>query len=139
MANISKYLADVMIDKLLRNQVFTPPATVYLALFTAVTGLDDDNPTAEVQTPGANGYARAAMALDAGVDGVSANTDIEDFTASGSGWSAVTHCAIVDHATAVDWGTGVHVLMWGALDVAKTAGVGDTIRFIAGALDITIT
>lgn len=48
MANLSDYMENKIIDHMLRNQAYTPPATVYVALFTAVTGLEANNPTSEV-------------------------------------------------------------------------------------------
>lgn len=140
MSKFSNYLEDHIINHMLRNQAFTPPAAVYLALFTAVTGLEADNPSAEAKAPGVHGYARQAIALDAaaGGNGISANTDIEEFTAAGGDWGAITHVAIVDHQTNVTWGTNVHVLMWGELTVSRTINDGDTLRFAVGDIDITV-
>jgi len=136
MTAMSDYLENIVINHMLRGAAYTPPATVYLALFTAVTGLEADNPTGEVKAPGASGYARQALALDAASGGVSANTDIEEFVAASADWAQITHVAIVDHPTNVTWGTNVHVLMWGPMTTPKTLGDGDTLKFPVGDLDV---
>ena len=135
MAAFSDYFESKIIDKLLRNQAYTPPTTIYLALFTAVTGLETDNPSAEVS---GDTYARQACALDAASGGVSANTSEIAFPQAGASWGTITYFALVDHETNVTWGTNVHVLMYGALTVSKAIGAGDTLKVAAGDLDITI-
>jgi len=136
MSAFSDYLENVIINKLLRNQAYTPPATVYLALFTAVTGLETDAPSAEVS---GDTYARQACALDAASGGVSANTSEIAFPQAGASWGTITHFALVDHETNVTWGTNVHVLMYGALTVSKAIGAGDTLKVAASDLDISIS
>ena len=90
MAAASDYLENNIIDHFLRNQAFTPPAAIYLALFEADTGLESNNPSAE-QNGGA--YARQACALDAASGGATANTsDISFPAATGADWDSTTHC-----------------------------------------------
>lgn len=48
MSDLSDFFENKIGDHMLRNQAYTPPATVYVALFTAATGLEANNPTAEV-------------------------------------------------------------------------------------------
>lgn len=135
MSEFSDYLEDEIIDHMLRNQAFTPPTTVYVALFTADTGLEADNPTAEVS---GGSYARESCALDAASGGLSANTSDITFTTATASWGTVTHVALVDHLSNTNWGTDVHVLMWSALDASKAVGNGDTFKINAGDLDITV-
>ena len=71
MSALSDYLENAIINHLLRNQAFTPPTTVYLALFTANTGLEADlGVTGEVS---GGAYARQTCALDAATTGATAN------------------------------------------------------------------
>ncbi len=135
-AAASTYFANKIIDHCLRNQAFTPPAIVYLALFSASTGLDIDNPSAELS---GNGYARVACTLNAASGKVTANTSDLTFAAvTTADWVTITHTALVDHATNVTWGSNVHVLTYGTLTPNKTPTVGDIFKILAGNLDISV-
>ena len=136
MAALSSYLKDNIIDHFLRNQAFTPPTTVYLALFTAVTGLADDNPTAEVS---GGDYARLECALDAASGGVTANTSDLTSPIATASWGTITHVALVDHLTNTTWGTNVHVLAYAALDTPREITATDLLKIDAGDLDLTLT
>lgn len=135
MGAISDYLENVIIDKLLRNQAYTPPTTVYLALFTAVTGLESDNPTGEVS---GGSYARQSCALDAASGGATANTSDISFPIATANWGHITHVALVDHETNTTWGTNVHVLVWGELTDHRDIYAGDLFQVLAGELDIAL-
>ena len=135
MSEFSDYMENAIIDHFLRNQAFTPPTTVYVALFTADTGLESDNPTAEVS---GGSYARIAVSLAAASGGASTNSGDVDFPTATGSWGTVTHFALVDHETNSTWGTNVHVLMWSALDASKVVISGDMLRFTAGDLDVTV-
>ncbi|GAH15552.1 unnamed protein product, partial [marine sediment metagenome] len=108
MAVFSDYYLNKIIDHMLRGVEFTPPATVYVALFSADTGLQANNPTAELSD---GGYARQTLALDAAAGGESANTALIEFPEATGDWDAVTHAAMVDHVDNTDWGVDVNVLM----------------------------
>lgn len=135
MAEFSDYYEDKIIDHMLRGQAFTPPATVYLALFTAVTGLEADNPTAEVS---GGSYARQAITLTAASGGATTNSGAITFPTATAAWGVVTHGAIVDHLSNVTWGTDVHVLLHSPLDASKDVGIGDTFKVSDGELDLTV-
>jgi len=135
LAAFSDYLENWVIDFFLRNTAFTPPATVYVALFTSSSGLESNNPTAEVS---GGAYARQVCALDAASGGVSANTSDITFPIATADWGTVTHIAIVDHLTNTTWGTNVNVLMWAALDTARIVLEGDRLKFDAGEIDIQL-
>jgi len=137
MAEFSTYMENKIIE-VMRATNFTAVAA-YVALFTAVTGLEDDNPTDEVPTAGGTLYTRKLAGLSAAVgDGISSNAGDITFPTAGAAWGTVTHCALVDHETNVTWGTDVHVLMWTELDAPKAVGTGDTFKISAGDLDVTI-
>lgn len=135
MSDFSVYLENWIIDHFLRNQAFTPPTTIYLALFTAATGLEANNPTAEVS---GGDYARRAVALSAASGGASSNPAEVTFPVATAPWGTVTHFALVDHLTNTTWGTNVNVLMWSPLDAPKPIETGNTPRFKAGELDVTV-
>jgi len=137
MSEFSTYYENKIINHMLRGIAFTPPATIYVALFTAVTGLENNNPTGEVS---GNAYVRQVCALiDATGDGVSENSvEITFPVATPGAWGLITHVALVDHQTNVTWGTNVNVLMWSLLDLEKQIDANDQFKFAAGAVDVTV-
>ena len=135
MSDFSNYYRDVIGDHLLKGGAFSPAANYYIAIFTAATGLADNNPSAEIAEAG---YARVEITLDAFVDGVSTNSAAITFAAAEELWTEATHFAIVDHLSNVTWGSDVNVLMWDALTVAKTVTSGNALQFNAGEIDVTI-
>src|SRR3990170_4114767 len=95
MADLSDYLENTIGDHILRNQAFTPPATIYVALFTASTGLEADlGVTGEVS---GGSYARQAVTLAAFSGGASSNSGDITFPTATADWGGVTHAALVDH------------------------------------------
>lgn len=125
MATMSTYFANQVINHMLRNQAFTPPATIYVSLHTADPG---DSGANEVS---GGGYARQAVTLAAAANKATSNTTVIEFTNMPA--VTITHCAIWDAQT------GGNVLMYGALTQSKTVNAGDTVRFNVGDLDITFT
>jgi len=135
MAEFSDYFENKIIDHMLRAQAYTP-LTVYVALFTSVTGLEANNPTGEVV---GNAYARQVAGLSAGSGGLSSNAaDITFPVATPSAWGLISHVALVDHVSATNWGTGVNVLMWSPLDNSKQIDANDQFKVLAGDLDVAI-
>ena len=137
MADLSDFFENKIGDHMLRNQAYTPPATVYVALFTASTGLEANSGVTGEVTGGS--YARQSISLSAFSAGASSNSADITFPTATADWGVVTHAAIVDHATNTTWGTNVNVLMWDALVASKTVNNGDTFKFLAGELDVTFT
>ena len=130
MAEFSDYMENAIIN-LMRAVAFTEVA-VYVALFTADTGLEADSGWSGTEVTGGS-YARQLAGLSAAAAGASANAgDITFPTATGD-WGTVTHVALMDAITAG------HVLMWSALDASKTVNNGDTFKINAGDLDVTVT
>lgn len=128
MAEISDYLENSIINHYLRNTSQTSPTTVYVSLHTA-DPLDAGSGT-EVS---GNGYARQACAFDAPSNGVTQNTALESFTASGGNWGSITHIGVWDAVSAGN------LLFHTPLDTARTVNDGDTLEIAAGALTITLT
>jgi len=135
MSGFSEYYANKIIDHMLRGVAFTPPATIYVALFTAVTGLEANNPTAEVS---GGAYARVAVTLSAASGRITANSGAVTFVEASANWGTVTHLALVDHISNVNWGTGVNVLEWNVATVAKAVNTGSVASFAIGDIDVTV-
>jgi hypothetical protein len=135
MSKFTDYYEDQIIDHMLRNAAFTPPAALYLALFTANSGLEANNPTNEVS---ATNYARQTCALNAAASGATYNVNAIEFPEADEDWGTITALALVDHVNAVNWGTDVNAVMWGDLNAAKTINSSDTFKMNSSDLDITV-
>jgi hypothetical protein len=113
---------------------FTKPTTLAVALFTAAPG--DSGGGTEVS---GGAYARVARnPLDAnwdatsGTDGHTANTADITFPTATANWGTITHVGIFDASS------GGNLLFYGALTTSKAVNTGDTFKFSAGDLDITL-
>jgi len=109
------------------------PVTFYMALYSAAPTKAGGG----TELTG-NGYARTSVTNNGtnfpGAAG-GAKTTGADFTvgpASGGAWSQATHWALHDHLT-LD-----QLYAWGPLTTPRTAGDGDSIKFAAGDVDITL-
>jgi len=131
MSAASDYLENKVLDHVLKNTAYTQPANLYLALFTAVTGLETNSPSAEVSTSG-TAYARTAITFNAASGGSATNNGAVTFAAAtGAGFGTVTHVAVMDALTSGN------VLFWGAVTTAKTIDAGDT--FAVSNTNLTIS
>lgn len=136
MAAISTYLANKFLNHSLRNDAYTPPTTVYIALFTSITGLSTNAPSGTEVSGGS--YARIAMDFDAAASGATQNVDADAFAAASGSWGTVTHWAIVDHASNTTWGTNVNVMYYGAFSSSFAPGTGGVVTIADGDLDLSI-
>jgi hypothetical protein len=127
MAEFTDFMENKIIDHMLRNQTYTPPSTVYVALFTSATG--DDGSGTEVS---GGSYARQAVTLSAASGGASSNSADITFPQATADWGTITHLALMDAET------GGNMLMHTALDESKTVNNGDTFKINAGELDVTV-
>ncbi|RWX68932.1 hypothetical protein EN780_07870 [Mesorhizobium sp. M4B.F.Ca.ET.089.01.1.1] len=126
MAGFSDYLENKILDVFFRGQAVTPPAAVYLALYTAAP--TDAGGGTEVS---GSGYARQAIPMaTAASGGIVSNTGIVSFTAVGGAFGTITHVGVFDAAT------GGNLLSWD--DIAPiTINSGDTLDFPVGELDFS--
>jgi len=141
MANFSDYFENKIIDDLLRAG--TPHVALFkspVSLAATDAALEANLPTTEVD---GTDYARREITLKAGgdgalADGVTNNTGAITFPIAGGDWGEITHFAIVDHLSNMDWGVNVNVRMWGRLTTARTVSITDTFSFPAESIQITI-
>jgi hypothetical protein len=134
MSQASNYLEDELIKHLFRTGSFTKPTVMAVALFTDAPS--DSGPGTEV-TGGS--YARVDVPpLDAnwtatsGGDGETDNASAITFTTATANWGTVTHFALFDATSAGN------MLIWGALDSSVVINDGDTFKFNANALKISV-
>lgn len=126
----SDFLEDKLLDHIVKKTAYTPTAC-YLGLSTA-DPLDDASGLAE---PSGGSYARKVTAdtdWDAASGGSITNaTDLSFIEATGD-WGTITHFAIFDAVTAGN------LLASGALSASKAVTSGNTARFLAGTITITL-
>lgn len=131
MSAASDYLEDKLLDHVLTATSYTAPSTRYLALFTAVTGLETNSPSAEISASG-TAYARQTVTFAAASGGSSATNATVTFPAATDNWGTVTHVAVMDAATSGN------VLFYGAVTTSKTIETGDTFQVSSGNLTISL-
>ena len=125
MSALSDYSENLLLKWLLTNSAATRPTTWYIALSTAAT-----TDAGSVTEPSTGGYARQAVTFSVTSDTAS-NTAQIDFVSSAD-WAAITHVAVFDASTAGN------MLFHGPLTTSRDPASGDTIRFAAGALTLTL-
>jgi hypothetical protein len=133
MSAASDYLENKLLDHVLKYSTasYTAPSTVYVALFTASTGLETNSPSAEISTSG-TAYGRQSITFATASGGSSASNATVTFTAATANWGTISHVAIMDASTAGN------VLFYGAVTTSKTIETGDTFQISSGNLTITL-
>ena len=131
MARLTNYMAHKIIDHMLRGQAFTPPSTVYLALFASPS---EEDLTAGTLTNELSGgaYIRKAVTLSAASGRITSNTANVDFDIATLDWSPITHIAISDAVT------GGNLLLWGALPFTLNVDTGQILNFPVGNIGLEI-
>ena len=145
MAAMSDYLENKIIDWLFRAQTFSPPATLYVALFT--TG-DNDADSSKVEVSGGS-YARVAVTpslanfagtqsagsttASSGTGGTTSNNNAITFPAPTGNWGSIVGVGVYDASTSGN------LLFYGALGTNKTVNNGDPApSIVAGTLTLQI-
>lgn len=131
MSAASDYLEDKLLDHVLGNTAFSQPSNIYLALFTADTGLEANSPSAEISTSG-TAYGRQSVSFAASSSGSASTSATVTFSAATANWGTVTHVAVMDASTSGN------VLFYGAVTTSKTIESGDTFQVSSGNLTVSL-
>ena len=146
MSAMSDYLESGIIDHLLRTITFSKPSNISIALLPnhdANWALDSKTGITIPELASSNGYARKSLGAPADatwdLPGTGSPTTqntaaIEFSAASGGDWGYVSGIAIVDSSTHSQG----NVLFHGALTTPRIVTDGDTFKFNAGDIDITL-
>lgn len=131
MGSKSNYLENILLDEVLGGDDYTPPATVYIALFTSAPS--DSGGGTEVS---GGSYARVAVTNNAtnwpaASAGVKQNGTDVTFAQATAGWGTVVAFAVFDA------GSSGNMLYWGALTASRTVAINDTVSFPTGSLTFT--
>jgi hypothetical protein len=130
MGSFGNYAEDAILDHLVGKTSFTMP-TCYLALSTA-DPLDDASGLTE---PVGGSYARKQTAggdWNAASGGAIDNANDLSFVTATGDWGTISHLALMDAATLGN------MLAHGALTASKDVDNGDTAKFSAGEINITL-
>lgn len=123
--DFSTYLGNAVVDHMLRNQAFTPPATIYLAAHSADPALTGTN---EIS---GSGYARVAVAFSAASSkSTSNNAQVQISMPSAGGPYTVAWLGVWDASTAGNFlfrvplvGTNQEVTVAAATDLFASGSV----------------
>ena len=130
MGSFTDHWENEILDHLFGKGSYTPP-TIHVGLSTANPG--DDG--AGLSEPSGNGYARvSASAADwnSASGGSLDNVNAIEFPQATGSWGTITHFALFDAST------GGNMLAHGSLTQSKAIASGDTARFSAGDLDVSL-
>lgn len=135
---ISDYLSNKLLDLMFRNTAYTAPDT-YIGLTTATVS-DSDTGSTITEVSGGS-YARVQVNVNGGssptwdlaASGLVDNTHDITFTTATASWGTVTSVVICDAATLGN------LLLYDNTMADQAVGDGDTVKFLAGDLDITMT
>lgn len=135
MSRLTNYAETALLNHVLGKTAYTMPAGVHLCLFTTDPG-EAGSLTGEVAS--GRGYARqaitATMSASVGGSASSNSADINFGPCTTTAWGTVTHIGIADGATI---GAG-NLLWYGPVTASKTVAVGDSLRFAASNLSLTL-
>ena len=129
---VSNYLANAMLDHLLKGTAFSVPTNIYCAAIITSVVVDADTGST-ITEPVGGSYARTLMnAWDAAAAGASENTNAITFPEATGAWGTVIDVAFCDASTVGN------LLFYANMDASKAVDSGDTMEFIAGAFDLTL-
>lgn len=132
MTAISNYLENALLNHIFRNTAYTSPGTaVWVALYTTAQG-DSDSGTEVTGGSYARVQVQGTGAWDAPSNGAIANTSDITFPTASASWGTVVSVGIKDDSVSGE------LLYYGNLTSSKAVGNGDTFKFNAGDLDITL-
>jgi len=127
MGSFSDYMENQIINHMLRNQAYTPPSTLYVALYT-VTPSDAGGGT-EVS---GGSYARQTVTFSVASSGSTSNSADITFPQATADWGTIVAIGVLDNST------GGNLIAWGALTANKTVNNGDQFKIPAGNLTLTV-
>lgn len=124
---MTDYLENALLNHVLRNTPYTPPANIYIALFVSAPGETGGG----TEVSGGN-YARQITTFTAPVDGQVSNSVDVIFPVATSDWGTVTHFALFDDVSAGN------MLSYGQLTLSREVRTGDQPIFRQGELIVTL-
>ncbi len=125
--NLSKYARDIIINRALRNQAFTPPATIYASLF---LDFDEDEPGDDTTEVAIDGFTRVPIAFGAATARTITSSTSVIFPVASEATASITHIGLYDAAT------DGNLLAWDARSSPGIVPEGE--QFVIGSGQVTI-
>jgi len=125
--SIADYYENKILDHMLRAQAFTPPSTVYVALYT--TAPTDAGGGTEVS---GGSYARQAVTFNAASAGSITNSADITFPQATTDWGTIVAVGLFDTQTAGN------LLWYGNLTTSQTVNNGNIFKISAGNLTVSL-
>ena len=131
MGSKSDYLENKILDYILGNTSYSPPSTIYFALYTSSPSDTEDGTEAA-----GDGYSRVSKDNNTTTwrtadSGIKTNAVVINFPIVGvGGWGTIVSFGILDAST------GGNLLFWGDLTDPKVTEHGDLFRFQADSVVI---
>lgn len=136
MAGFTDVYENSLLDLVFRNQSYTPPATVYVGLFTSAP---NDAYTSGVPTGtevSGGSYARTAATFGAASGGAISNSGSVTFPTSSAAWNSGSN---ITHFGVFEASSGGTMIGWGSITTPQAVGAANiTLSFATGELDITL-
>lgn len=139
MASLSNYAENKTLNMWLRKEPVdvTTSYDVYMGLFKAETGLEENDLNTMVEVNEPTSYTRVRVQDFGGysqsTSGESTNVNDVEFATALNDWGVITHTALMDAPT------GGNVIMWGPLKNPREIFAGDAVRIRSGAHVIVIS
>lgn len=128
MPGLSNYAENKLLDHLLGGPQFTPPGSIWMALFKSDPG--EDGSGLEVS---GNGYSRTQITFAAAIDGVCTNNAEVTFPVpQAPGWGDVSHTGLFDAQSNGNY------LFGGQLSQTKTIGTGTVLKYLVGSVTASL-
>ena len=127
MAEFSNYLEAKLLNHVLRNTSYTSPTTTYVGLFTAAP-----SDTASGTEVSGGSYARQVLSVSTATEGIVTSSGDLTFPQATANWGTVSHIGILDAITSGN------LLMYTALNTAKTIETDDILKISSGNLTIVL-
>jgi len=132
MGSLAVYAENKVLDHIVGKSSFTMPS-IWLALFTVTPTHEDGTGGTEAS---AGNYIRKSTAAGdwatASAGAIQNSGDITFIECATTDWGTINGFALYDSES------GGNMIGWGALGTAKPISIGDTAKFAAGDLDITL-
>lgn len=127
MAALSNYLENKLLDHVLTGVAYTPPTTLYVALFT--TDPTDAGTGTEVN---GGAYKRKVVTFGTASNGAISNNVDVTFDIATANWGTITHVGVFDALT------NGNLLFHGTLTASKSINIDDQLKISSGSLTVTL-
>lgn len=127
MAEFSNYLENKLLDHVLRNVSYSSPNTIYVGLYTSNPG--EGNTGTEIS---GGSYARQPLSVTTASGGIVTSSADVTFPQATSNWGTISHIGLLDAVTSGN------LLMYTALNTAKTIETDDILKISSGNLNVSL-